>query len=210
MAGHVRRRGRQSFELKFDAGTDPLTGRRRIRYVSFKGSKREAEIELARLISENATSSGIEPSKSTFSEFLDRWDRDWATNNVEGQTIQRYRELIALYETALRRDPHPKIAARSPQRALRQAFARGWKRRKSSLAADSRPCASIDPSRARPCRRLGYSSSKRSVSRQSTESTRDRNSDLNRRSDRRCPAPSKWANSAPHCFVSDRDWLSPW
>jgi integrase len=97
MAGHVRRRGRQSFELKFDAGTDPLTGRRRIRYVSFKGSKREAEIELARLISENATSSGIEPSKSTFSEFLDRWDRDWATNNVEGQTIQRYRELIALY-----------------------------------------------------------------------------------------------------------------
>jgi integrase len=97
MTGHIRRRGKQSWELKFDVGSDPLTGMRRIRYASFKGTKREAEIELARLVSENATGLGIDPSKATVSEFLDRWDRDWATNNVEGKTIERYRELVALY-----------------------------------------------------------------------------------------------------------------
>jgi integrase len=97
MSGHIRRRGTRSWELKFDIGTDPLTGRRRVRYVSFKGSKRKAEIELARLVSENAAGLGIDPSKATLSEFLDRWDRDWAASNVEGKTIERYRELIALY-----------------------------------------------------------------------------------------------------------------
>jgi hypothetical protein len=31
MTGHIRRRGTRSFELKFDTGVDPLTGKRRIR-----------------------------------------------------------------------------------------------------------------------------------------------------------------------------------
>lgn len=97
MTGHIRRRGARSWELKFELGGDPLSGRRRIRYVSFKGTKREAEIELARLVSENAAGTGIDPSKVTVAEFLDRWDRDWATGSVEAKTIERYRELIALY-----------------------------------------------------------------------------------------------------------------
>ena len=97
MTGHIRRRGAKSWELKFDAGADPLTGKRRIRYHSFKGTKRDAEIELARLVSENASGAGVDPSQATISEFLDRWDNDWAASNVEGKTIEPYRELIALY-----------------------------------------------------------------------------------------------------------------
>jgi integrase len=97
MTGHIRRRGRSSWELKFDVGSDPVTGKRRIRYASVKGTKRVAEIELARLVSENAAGTGIDPNKATVAEFLDRWDRDWATGNVEGKTIERYRELLALY-----------------------------------------------------------------------------------------------------------------
>jgi len=97
MTGHIRRRGAGSFELKFELDVDPLTGRRRTRYMSFKGTRRGAAIELARLISENAAGAGIDPSKETFAEFLDRWDRDWASGNVGGKTIERYRQLIALY-----------------------------------------------------------------------------------------------------------------
>ncbi|HEX4409947.1 MAG TPA: tyrosine-type recombinase/integrase [Xanthobacteraceae bacterium] len=97
MTGHVRRRGKQSFELKYDADPDPVTGRRRIRYVSFKGSKRGAEIELARLISSKANGTDVDVKKTTVAEFLERWDRDWASSNVEGKTIERYRELIELY-----------------------------------------------------------------------------------------------------------------
>ena len=52
MTGHVRRRGKASWEIKFDLGRDPATGKRRIRYHSFKGTKRAAEIEAARLASD--------------------------------------------------------------------------------------------------------------------------------------------------------------
>jgi integrase len=96
MTGHIRRRGKQSWELKFDLDSDPLSGTRRIRYASFKGTKREAEIELARLVSENASGEGVDPSKTTIAEFFDRWDRDWASINVSPKTLERYRQIIKL------------------------------------------------------------------------------------------------------------------
>jgi hypothetical protein len=67
MTGHIRQRGEGTWELKFDVEADPLTGRRRIRYASFKGSKREAKIELARLITENENGTGINPTRATVS-----------------------------------------------------------------------------------------------------------------------------------------------
>src|SRR5579863_5285131 len=99
MTGHVRRRGERSWELKFDVGADPLTGKRRIRYASFQGTKKEAEIELARLVSQNAAGDGIDPSKATIAEFIERWGRDWATVNVGPKTAERYLQLLKLYVT---------------------------------------------------------------------------------------------------------------
>jgi integrase len=96
MTGHVRRRGERSWELKFDVGVD-AKGNRRIRYVTFKGTKRGAEIELARLVAQNASGEGIDPSKATVAEFLERWERDWATANVGLKTLERYRDLLKLY-----------------------------------------------------------------------------------------------------------------
>jgi hypothetical protein len=50
MKGHIRQRGKQSREPKFDAGRDSATGTRKIRYFSsFKGTKREAQTKLATL-----------------------------------------------------------------------------------------------------------------------------------------------------------------
>jgi hypothetical protein len=82
MTGHIRRRGERSWELKFDIGADPVTGKRRVRYASFKGTKRDAEIELSRLVTQNAAGEGVDPSKATVAEFVDRWERDWASVNV--------------------------------------------------------------------------------------------------------------------------------
>jgi integrase len=101
MTGHVRRRGERSWEIKFDLGTDSLTGKRRIRYVAFKGTKRAAELELARLVSQNAAGEGVDPSKSTVAEFVARWERDWATANVSPKTLERYRQLLRLYVSPL-------------------------------------------------------------------------------------------------------------
>jgi Phage integrase, N-terminal SAM-like domain len=92
--GHIRRRGRRSWELKFDASADALTGNRRIRYVSFKGTRREAALELARLVVQEAAGEGINPAKTTLGEFLDRWERGWAELNVSPKTFERYSELL--------------------------------------------------------------------------------------------------------------------
>jgi integrase len=94
MTGHVRRRGKSSWELKFDVGTDPITGKRLTRYHSFKGTKREAQLELTRLISAASDGSNVNPSKLTVSEYLDRWERDWVAINVGAKTGERYGELM--------------------------------------------------------------------------------------------------------------------
>ena len=52
-----------------------------------RAAKREAELELARLVAQNSVGEGIDPSKATVAEFLERWDRDWASINVGGKTL---------------------------------------------------------------------------------------------------------------------------
>jgi integrase len=95
MKGHVRRRGENSFELKYEAGIDPRTGRRVTKYASFKGSKREAQIKLAELIASVAAGSHIDNSKITVAEFVrsrvDQWE---ASGDITARTAARYRELV--------------------------------------------------------------------------------------------------------------------
>lgn len=97
MSGHIRRRGKRSWQLKFDAGADTLTGKRDTKFHSFKGTKREAQAELIRLMDAAAKGTYIDPSKATLGEFLGRWERDWAAMNVSPKTLERYRELLKVH-----------------------------------------------------------------------------------------------------------------
>jgi integrase len=90
--GHIRRRGAKSWELKFDLGRDPLTGRRLTRYHSFKGTKREAKVELVRLKAAANKGQYVDANKITLGEFLDHWET-WAATQVSGKTLERYQQL---------------------------------------------------------------------------------------------------------------------
>jgi integrase len=92
MSGHIRRRGTRSWELKFDVGADPLTGKRMTKYHSFKGTKREAEAELVRLKANADRGDYVEVSKTTLGQFIDRWEI-LAETQVSAKTLERYREL---------------------------------------------------------------------------------------------------------------------
>jgi integrase len=95
VSGHIRRRGERSWELKFDLGRDPGTGKRETRYRSFKGTKREAQAELIRLSAEALKGVYIDATTETVGQFLDRWSRDWATpHNLSPTTLERHRSLI--------------------------------------------------------------------------------------------------------------------
>ena len=149
---------------------------RRIRYASFKGSKREAKIELARLIAENAAGTGIDPTKTTVAEFFERWDRDWASINYDGKTLERYRELIALYIK-----PHiggariqrlqPVNLNESGTKLLRE----GGKDGTVFGAAHRRACPPTVASRAQPCGHLGHRVSKCCFGRGPAQGARSRN-----------------------------------
>jgi integrase len=95
MTGHIRQRGENSWELKFDLGRDPATGKRASRYHSFKGTKREAQRKLAELIAATSSGNYIEPSKMTVADFVrarvDQWE---AAGNITTRTAQRYRQLV--------------------------------------------------------------------------------------------------------------------
>ena len=95
MKGHIRQRGKRSWELKFDAGRDPATGKRQVQYHSFKGTKREAQLKLAELIASVGKGAYVEPHKITVGDFLrarvDQWE---AAGEISARTAQRYRQLV--------------------------------------------------------------------------------------------------------------------
>ena len=95
MTGHIRRRGEHSWELKFDAGHDPATGKRVIRYHSFKGTKRDAQIKLTELLKARDDGAYVEPTKVTVAEHVrarvDQWE---ASGDISPKTAERYRELV--------------------------------------------------------------------------------------------------------------------
>ena len=50
MKGSIRARGQQSWQLRYYAGRDPATQQHVYRSQTFKGSKKEAQTELTRLL----------------------------------------------------------------------------------------------------------------------------------------------------------------
>ncbi len=73
MRGNITRRGKSSWRLKFDDGSDPVSGKRRTRYVTVRGKRQDAERELVRLLSEAHNGTLIEPSKVTVAEYMRAW-----------------------------------------------------------------------------------------------------------------------------------------
>jgi len=97
MKGHIRQRGARSWEIKFDGGRDPVNGARNTRWHSFKGTKREAQTEMTRLMAEAQQGRSVSATKTTIGQFLDEFERDWAPANVGAKTRERYGELLRVH-----------------------------------------------------------------------------------------------------------------
>jgi integrase len=95
MKGHIRERSPGRWAIILDVPGDD--GNRRRKWHSFKGSKREAQAECARLITEMASGAYVERHKQSLNNFLDKWERDWATNNLSPKSAERYLELARLH-----------------------------------------------------------------------------------------------------------------
>ena len=92
MWGVLTRRGTHSWRLKFEGGErDPITDKRRTRYVTVKGTKKAAKIELIRLLAEVENGTIVNPSKVTLAECLRGWLD--GSNDLSPKTLERYRQL---------------------------------------------------------------------------------------------------------------------
>jgi integrase len=91
MKGHIRERSPGRFAIVLDV-RDPETGKRKRRWHSFRGTKRAAQVECARLVSELNGGTYIDPSKVTLAEFLDRWLAHMRAQ-LSPRAFERYDEI---------------------------------------------------------------------------------------------------------------------
>jgi integrase len=84
----------RSWELKFDLGRDPVSGKRISRYVNFQGTKREAHAELNRLLSRRNEGTYIDPTKMTVGEYLQHWLVVHVDRRVAAKTAARHRGIV--------------------------------------------------------------------------------------------------------------------
>ena len=77
MKGHIRERSPGRWAIVLDVA-DPQTGKRRRKWHSFRGNKREAQKECARLITEIGQGSYVERSPEAVEVFvrtrIDQWE----------------------------------------------------------------------------------------------------------------------------------------
>ena len=92
MAGSIEKRGK-SYRLIVSDGYN-FEGKQ-IRYTkTVHGTKREAEIELAKFVSEIQNGLVIEGKALKFSEFTDIWKRDYASKELAPATVKRYYRML--------------------------------------------------------------------------------------------------------------------
>jgi integrase len=92
VAGSIRQRGKSSWELRVHAGRDELTGKKLYVHKTFRGGKREAERELARLVAQ--VEEGTRTARSgTIAELCEKWF-DFTAPGLSPAVAAEYRRLL--------------------------------------------------------------------------------------------------------------------
>jgi integrase len=94
MKGHIRERSPGHWAIVVDV-RDPQTGKRRRKWHSFAGTKRQAQVKCAELVAAAGRGDYIEPSKATVADFVrtrvDQWE---AAGDITTRTAERQRQLL--------------------------------------------------------------------------------------------------------------------
>jgi hypothetical protein len=90
MKGHIRERSPGHWAIVIDIDD---AGKRRRKWHSFRGTKRQAQIECARLISEVQSGNYLEPAKTTLAQFLDRLLLH-RKSQISPKSHERYSEVV--------------------------------------------------------------------------------------------------------------------
>ena len=89
MRGNITKRGKSSWRLKLDV--DKAAGSRKTTFKTIRGSRKDAERELAKLISATHDGTFVEASNLTVADHLRAWLS--GAHSLAGKTVERYCQL---------------------------------------------------------------------------------------------------------------------
>ena len=91
MRGHLRERSPGHWAIVIDV-RDPQTGKRKRRWHSFAGNKREAQVECARLLTEMKNGTNVDNNRMTVAAFFECWI-EHMRGQVSPRSLERYAEI---------------------------------------------------------------------------------------------------------------------
>ena len=92
--GHLVKRSKSTWTGVVDEGRDPMTGKRRQRWFTVKGTKKDAEMKLAEGLHEIYKGEFLKPSRLTVQGFLGQWLHDYAWPNLAPRTAEGYEHIV--------------------------------------------------------------------------------------------------------------------
>jgi integrase len=91
MRGNITRRGKSSWRLKYDVGTG---GQRQIAYLTVRGTRKQAEAELAKRLTELADGRYTPPTVETLESYARHWLEHIAPAERSQLTVERYSSML--------------------------------------------------------------------------------------------------------------------
>lgn len=129
MKGIIREHSPGHYAI-FIEQSNPTTCKRRRKLHSFVGTKREAQIECAKLISRSNGETGLAIDKITVAIFMERW-LDHMKSRVSSRTLERYAEIV-------RKNLDPLIGRKKLTRLLPRTISAAYARALTSGRYDSK------------------------------------------------------------------------
>lgn len=93
MAGSIEKRGKNSYRLTVSEGFD-LNGKPMIHRRTVHGTKKDAEVELAKFVTEVQNGLVIDGKSLKFSEFTEIWKIDYGSKELAPSTYKRYCRML--------------------------------------------------------------------------------------------------------------------
>jgi hypothetical protein len=93
----ARSRPPDRWRLILDLGQKPEGKGRHQKWLTFRGTRREAEKKLRELLGDDARGEFIEPTKLTVGDWLDKWIEDSAKPRLNARTYRKYKGIIRLH-----------------------------------------------------------------------------------------------------------------
>jgi integrase len=94
--GTIKSRSPGSYRIRYTLGRDPVSGKRRFGTATVRGTRKEAEQELVRLLRTVHTGEHVDPSRVTVGDWLGLWI-DSTRAEVSPKTHERYEEIVRCY-----------------------------------------------------------------------------------------------------------------